>query len=197
MKGVILAGGLGTRLRPLTHTGAKQLIPIANKPVLEYCIEQLLECGITEIGIIVGYTPERIQSVKDIIGNGERWKIKITYIEQDAPRGIAHAVYCAKEFVGQDTFVVFLGDNILKERIVETINLFKKEGLDAGMFLSEESDPSKYGVAIIRNDLVSGVIEKPKVPPSNLAVIGIYYFSPHRLQHYRPAETLQNGENSK
>jgi glucose-1-phosphate thymidylyltransferase len=180
MKGVILSGGLGTRLRPLTHTGAKQLIPIANKPVLEYCIEQLIESGITEIGIIVGYTPERIQSIKDVIGDGTRWKIKITYIEQDAPRGISHAVYCAKEFVGSDPFIVFLGDNILNDKIAPFIKLFQDEEIDAGMFLSEEADPGKYGVAVIKDDVVAGVIEKPKIPPSNWVVIGIYYFS-HRV----------------
>ena len=98
MKGVILAGGLGTRLRPLTHTGAKQLIPIANKPVIEYCIEDLVRCGIFEIAIIVGYTPERIQSVQESLGKGERWGVKLSYIEQDAPRGIAHALSVAKGF---------------------------------------------------------------------------------------------------
>ncbi len=177
VKGVILSGGLGTRLRPLTHTGAKQLIPIANKPVLEYCIEDLKETGITEIAIIVGYTPERIQSVKDTIGDGSRWKIQITYIEPDAPRGIAHGVYCAKDFVGDDDFVVYLGDNILRDPISSIIRNFHEQGLDAGMLLAEEKDPRPYGVAIMEGDTIVGMVEKPKNPPSNLVVIGVYYFS--------------------
>ena len=149
MKGIILSGGLGTRLRPLTHTGAKQLIPIANKPVLEYCIEDFKETGICDIAIIVGYTPERIQSVKDIIGDGSRWGVRITYIEQDAPRGIAHAIYCAKEFVGTDDFVVYLGDNILKDPIAPIIQGFHERDLDAGILLAEEEDPRPYGVAVL------------------------------------------------
>jgi len=178
MKGIILSGGLGTRLRPLTHTGAKQLIPIANKPILEYCIDQLTGCGITEIGIIVGHTKERIDSVKKVIGNGQRWGIRIMYIRQDSPLGISHAVYCAKRFIGNNDFVVFLGDNILRDDIAPVIAKFKENSLDAGMLLSEEKDPRPYGVAVLDGDRVIGIIEKPNVPPSNLVVTGIYYFSP-------------------
>lgn len=194
VKGVILSGGLGTRLRPLTHTGAKQLIPIANKPVLEYGIEALKETGITEIAVIVGYTPERIQSVKDIIGDGSRWKIRITYIEQDAPRGIAHAVYCAKNFVGNDDFVVYLGDNILRDPITSIIQKFHQQNLDAGMLLSEETDPRPYGVAIMDNDTIIGIVEKPHTPPSNLVVIGVYYFSSRVFPVIEQLKVSKRGE---
>ena len=194
VKGVILSGGLGTRLRPLTHTGAKQLIPIANKPVLEYCIEDLKETEITDIAIIVGYTPERIQSVKDTIGDGSRWGIHITYIEQDAPRGIAHGVYCAKEFIGNDDFVVYLGDNLLRDPISSIIQNFHRQGLDAGMLLAEENDPRPYGVAIMNNDTITGIVEKPQDPPSNLVVIGVYYFSPRVFPVIEKLKISKRGE---
>src|SRR3989338_10113604 len=109
MKGLILAGGLGTRLRPLTHTGPKQLIPIANKPVLHYIVEDMASSGIKDIGVIVGYTEERINSIKESLGDGSRWGSRIAYIEQDAPLGLAHAVWIAKGFLGTDDFVVYLG----------------------------------------------------------------------------------------
>ena len=178
MKGIILSGGLGTRLRPLTHTGAKQLIPVANNPILEYCIEDLKESGITEIAIIVGYTPERIQSVKDTIGDGSRWGVQITYIEQDGPRGIAHGLYCARDFVGNDDMVLYLGDNILRDSIAPIIQSFHKKRLDAGLLLAEVNDPRPYGVAVLdENDSLVGIEEKPLNPPSNFVVIGVYYFS--------------------
>jgi glucose-1-phosphate thymidylyltransferase len=178
MKGIILAGGLGTRLRPLTHTGTKQLIPIANKPVLEYCIEDLREAGIHDIGIIVGYTPERIKSVCDAIGDGVRWGVNIVYIEQDSPRGIAHAVYCAKDFVGRDDLVVYLGDNMLKGGIAPFIERFKAESVDGGILLAQVEDPRPYGVAVLNGEgNIIGIQEKPKQPASDLVVIGIYYFS--------------------
>lgn len=179
MKGVILAGGLGTRLRPLTYTEAKQLILIANKPVLEYGIEDLKGAGIHEIGIVVGYTPERIRSITDVMGDGSRWGVHITYIEQDAPRGIAHAVYCAKDFVEKDGFVVYLGDNLLKGGIAPFIKRFKAQQADAGVLLAQVEDPRPYGVAVLdRNGNIIGIEEKPAEPPSDLVVIGIYYFSP-------------------
>ncbi len=178
MKGLILAGGLGTRLRPLTHTGAKQLIPIANKPILEYCIGDLKEAGIHDIGIVVGYSPERIKSVAEVIGNGSRWGVNITYIEQDAPKGIAHAVYCAKDFVGGQAFVVYLGDNLLKGGIAPFIGRFKAEDADAGILLAPVEDPRPYGVAVLdENGKIVDIQEKPEQPPSDLVVIGIYYFN--------------------
>jgi glucose-1-phosphate thymidylyltransferase len=179
MKGVILAGGLGTRLRPLTHTGAKQLIPIANKPVIVYCIEDLVRCGITEIAIIVGYTPERIQSVMDTIGSGERWGISISYIEQDAPRGIAHALSVARNFVGNEPCVLYLGDNLYQDDVSPIIKSFEENTVDLGVVLSAVEDPRPYGVAVLdQNGRMTDIVEKPKNPPSNLVVTGIYYFSP-------------------
>ncbi len=195
MKGVILAGGLGTRLRPLTHTGTKQLIPIANKPVLEYCIEDLREVGIHDIGIIVGYTPERIRSVTDVIGDGRRWGVNIGYIEQDSPKGIAHAVYCAKKFVGDDDLVVYLGDNMLKGGIGPFIEQFKAQAVDAGILLAQVDDPRPYGVAVL-NDAgnIIGIQEKPKQPPSDLVVIGIYYFSPRVFEIIEQLNPSGRGE---
>lgn len=178
MKGIILSGGLGTRLRPLTHTGAKQLIPIANKPVLEYCIEDLKEADISDIGIIVGYTPERIKSITDIIGDGSRWGVNITYIEQDAPSGIAHAIYCAKDFIGSDSFIVYLGDNILKGGIASFVKEFAAGQVDCGVLLAWVEDPRPYGVAVLsETGAVIDIQEKPSEPASNFAVIGVYYFS--------------------
>ncbi len=179
MKGVILAGGMGTRLRPLTHTGSKQLIPIANKPVLEYCIEDLKEAGIHDISIIVGYTPERIQAIIDTIGDGTRWGVRITYIEQDAPRGIAHAVYCAKDFIGDEAFAVYLGDNLLKGGIAPFIEKFHAQQVDAGILLAQVDDPRPYGVAVLDgHGNIVDIQEKPVIPPSDLVAIGVYYFSP-------------------
>ncbi len=179
IKGVILSGGVGTRLRPLTHTGAKQIIPVANKPVIEYCIEDLVRAGVQEIAIIVGYTPERIQSVIDVVGDGARWGITITYIIQDAPRGIAHAISCAKNFVGDDSFIVYLGDNIIQDNFTEIIQPFIIDNIDMGLLLTPVEDPRPYGVAILdQSGVMIDIIEKPDIPPSNLVVIGIYYFSP-------------------
>ncbi len=195
MKGLILAGGLGTRLRPLTHTGPKQLIPIANKPVLFYVIEDLVEAGITDIGIIVGYTEERINIVKNTVGDGSRWGARITYIEQDAPRGIAHAVSCAREFMGDEPFVVYLGDNILKSGIVDLVDEFKKSGAEASILLSHVPDPQKYGVALLDDKgVVIDVEEKPKVPKSDLALIGVYMFNPHIFKVIETLEPSWRGE---
>lgn len=178
MKGLILAAGLGTRLRPLTHTGAKQLIPVANKPVLEYAIEDLVEAGVREIGIVVGYTPERIQSVTEAVGDGSRWGVKVTYIEQDAPQGIAHAIYCGKEFVNDEPFVAYLGDNLLKGGIARFTEQFTAGQLDAGILLTEVDDPRPYGVAEFdEKGSIVDIHEKPKEPPSNMVVIGVYYLS--------------------
>ena len=178
MKGVILAGGLGTRLRPLTHTGAKQLIPIANKPVIEYCIEDLVRCRISEIAIIVGYTPERIQSVRETLGDGERWGIRLKYVEQDAPRGIAHALSVAENFVGDDACVLYLGDNLFQDDISPIIKKFHEQKVDLGLVLTQVDDPRPYGVAVIdKTGRMIDIIEKPEQPPSNLVVTGVYYFS--------------------
>lgn len=179
IKGLILAGGLGKRLRPLTHTGPKQLIPIANKPGLHYCIEDLVNAGIRDIGIIVGYTEKRINKIKEAVGDGSKWEAKITYIEQDAPRGLAHAVWTAKDFLGNDDFVVYLGDNMLKSGIKYFVDNFKKSGADASILLAEVKNPKMFGVATLdENSNVIEVEEKPENPKTNYAITGIYLFSP-------------------
>lgn len=177
MKGLILAGGLGTRLRPLTHTGPKQLIPIANKPVLHYIVEDMASSGITDIGVIVGYTEERINSIKESLGDGSRWNVRIDYIEQDAPRGLAHAVYIAKGFLGKESFVVYLGDNIMKSGIKKFIDEFVEAGADISLLLSQSHTPEKFGVAYLNSNEIVRVDEKPKNPESNLVITGVYIFN--------------------
>jgi len=195
MKGLILAGGLGKRLRPLTHTGPKQTIPIANKPVLHYCIEDLVNVGIKDIGIIVGYTPDRIDAIKGVVGDGSRWGVKITYIEQDAPRGLAHAIYIAKDFIDGDNFVVYLGDNMLKGGVKDFVKDFVKSGSHAKLLLSEVEDPTQYGIAVIdKNGSIIDIEEKPEKPKSNLAITGIYLFRPDIFEFVKNVKPGKNGE---
>lgn len=147
------------------------------------------------MAIIVGYTPEKIQSVKDTIGDGSKWDIQITYIEQDAPRGIAHALYCAREYVGNDDMVLYLGDNILRDSIAPVIQSFHAQNLDAGLLLAEVKDPRPYGVAVLdKDDSLVGIIEKPHDPPSNFVVIGVYYFSSRVFSVIEQLEPSDRGE---
>ncbi len=177
MKGLILAGGLGTRLRPLSHTGPKQLVRIGNKPVIFYGIEDMVATGIKEIGIIVGYTSERINQMISTIGHGERWGIKITYIEQDAPRGLAHAVGIAEDFINGEDFIVYCGDNILEEGVKKIVEDFKGSGMEHILLLCRVKNAHPFGVAIVDSKgHVLRVEEKPKKPISNLAIVGIYLF---------------------
>ena len=177
MKGLILAGGHGTRLRPLTHTGPKQLIPIANKPNILYCLEDMVEAGIKDIGIILGENmPEK---VKELLGDGSRFGCNITYIVQGKPKGIAHAVGCAEEFMGDEPFVVYLGDNLLKQGIKELVERFEDPGVEAVIALCRVKEPQRYGVAELNEKgEVIRTVEKPQHPKSDLAVIGIYLFKP-------------------
>ena len=176
MKGIILHGGHGTRLRPLTHTGPKQLLPIANKPMSQYCIESLQEAGITEIAIIIGGTGA--DKVKEYYGTGERFGVNLTYIEQDQPRGIAHAINLGKRFVGNNKFIVFLGDNIIQRSISEFVKDFKQSTAKASILLCVVDNPSRFGIADVKEGQIIKIIEKPKNPPSNLAVTGIYFLTP-------------------
>jgi glucose-1-phosphate thymidylyltransferase len=174
MKGLILSGGKGTRLRPLTYTSAKQLVPVANKPVLFYGIEALAEAGIRDIGIVVGDTREEIKAA---VGDGARWGVKITYIEQDAPRGLAHAVLISEAFMGRDPFVMYLGDNLLNRGITGFVEEFVREAPAAQILLTRVPDPQMFGVAELDNGRVVRLVEKPKQPKSDLALVGVYMFS--------------------
>jgi len=176
MKGIILHGGHGTRLRPLTHTGPKQLLPIANKPMSQYCIESIKETGITDIAIIIGGLGSN--KVKEYYGNGENFGVNITYIEQDEPRGIAHAIRLCKEFVNNEKFLVFLGDNIIQKPIADFVDNFNKSDYDATVLLCEVDNPSRFGIADVENEKIVKITEKPKNPTSNLAVIGVYFLTP-------------------
>ena len=176
MKGIILHGGHGTRLRPLTHTGPKQLLPIANKPMSEYCIESIRETGITEIAIIIGGLGAN--KVKEYYGTGEKFGIKITYVEQDEPKGIAHAINLCKDFINNEKFLVFLGDNIIQRSIYDYVENFKKSNFDATLLLCEVDNPSSFGIAQVENKKIIKITEKPKKPLSNLAVTGIYLLTP-------------------
>ncbi len=176
MKGIILHGGHGTRLRPLTHTGPKQLLPIANKPMSQFCLEAILETGITEIAIIIGGVGSN--KVREYYEDGKRFGAKITYIEQDEPRGIAHAIRLCKEFIDNEKFLVFLGDNIIQRSITDFVENFKNSDYDATVLLCEVDNPSRFGIADVENDKIIKITEKPKNPKSNLAVTGIYLLTP-------------------
>ena len=176
MKGIILHGGHGTRLRPLTHTGPKQLLPIANKPMSQYCLESLVDAGISEIAIIIGGMGSN--KVQEYYGNGEKFGAKIIYVNQDYPHGIAHAINLCKEFVGNDKFVVFLGDNIIKKSIAEYVSRFKQSDASASILLCEVSNPTQFGIADVKDGVIKKIMEKPKYPPTNLAVTGIYLLTP-------------------
>ena len=174
MKGLILSGGTGTRLRPLTYTSAKQLIPIANKPILFYVLEDLKKSGIDDVGVIVGETKDDILKA---VGDGSKFGIKVTYIEQDAPLGLAHAVKIAENFIKNDSFVMYLGDNILKNGIKEHVDNFKNGNSDALISLCHVKHPEQFGVAEMDGEKVIRLVEKPKNPKSDLALVGIYFFT--------------------
>lgn len=175
VKGLILSGGKGSRLRPFTYTNAKQLVPIANKPVLFYAIEQLVECGITQIGIIVGDTAEQVRTA---VGDGKRFGAEITFIQQDAPLGIAHAVKTAHPFLGESPFVLYLGDNFVLGGIKPYVERFVGNGGGSQILLHRVDNPEAFGIAEFAKGRVSRIVEKPKDPPSDLAVIGIYMLQP-------------------
>ena len=193
MKGVLLSGGTGSRLRPITHTGPKQLVPVANKPVLEYAIENLKEAGITEIGVILGNKGR--DEIQELLGDGSKYGVEITYIIQGNPLGLAHAAGCAQAFVGDDDFVMYLGDNILKSGVTDLVESFEAEDYGAGIALQEVDDPQAFGIADVDNrDNVTELIEKPDDPPTNLALIGMYVFSPAVFDAIEDLEPSWRGE---
>jgi glucose-1-phosphate thymidylyltransferase len=205
MKGLILAGGAGTRLRPITHTSAKQLVPIANKPIIFYGIEQLAAAGIKDIGIVTGDTGSEIRAA---VGDGSQFGVEVTYIEQDAPRGLAHCVLIARDFLGEDDFVVYLGDNMLQDDLRTFVDRFHAArdrqpelGEEAGatpeaqILLAHVDDPRNFGVVEldVRGEIVR-LIEKPAVPPSDLALVGVYLFSAAIHEAVRSIEPSARGE---
>ncbi|MGH2981603.1 MAG: glucose-1-phosphate thymidylyltransferase [Solirubrobacterales bacterium] len=192
MKGLILSGGAGTRLRPITHTSAKQLVPVANKPVLFYGIEALVEAGVSEIGIVIA--PETGDEIREAAGDGTAFGASITYITQDRPAGLAHAVLTAEEFLGASPFVMYLGDNLLAEGITSLVSAFRESEPDALILLTPVDDPSSYGVAELDGERVVRLVEKPKDPPSDLALVGVYLFGPSIFDAARALEPSWRGE---
>ena len=192
MKGLILSGGKGTRLYPLTYTRAKQLIPVANKPVLVRVIEAIHEAGVTEIGIVVGQTAPEIE---EALGDGHEWGVKLTYIPQNSPDGLAHAVKISQDFLQGESFVMFLGDNVIEGGISSLIRDFANNDWNSQIVLKEVENPSAYGVAKLRaDDSIEQLIEKPKNPPSNLALVGIYMFDEHIFEAVNSIQPSARGE---
>jgi glucose-1-phosphate thymidylyltransferase len=176
LKGLILSGGRGTRLRPITHTSAKQLVPVANKPVLFYGIEAMAAAGIEDVGIIIA--PETGGEIRAAAGDGSRFGVRITYVEQDEPLGLAHAVLTAEPFLGDSPFVMYLGDNLLQGGIADLVDAFRNSEPDALILLTAVPDPENYGVAELSDGAVVQLAEKPADPRTDLALVGVYMFTP-------------------
>lgn len=191
LKGLVLSGGKGSRLRPFTYTGAKQLVPIANKPILFYALEQLVECGIRDIGIVVGETGDQVRAA---VGDGSRFGARVTYVQQEAPLGIAHAIKVSRPFLGDSPFVVFLGDNFIKGGVLPYVESFRRGGSDCQILLKSVPNPRDFGVAQFENGRLARVVEKPSEPPSDLAVIGVYMFHPPVFEAVEAIRPSARGE---
>lgn len=192
LKGLILAGGAGTRLRPITHTSAKQLVPVANRPVLFYGIDALVDAGVSEIGIVI--SPETGPEVRAALGDGSTFGARFTFIEQDRPAGLAHAMLTASDFLGGSAFVMYLGDNLLRNGIARLVDRFREVAPAAGVLLARVGNPGDYGVARLEGDRVVELIEKPEDPPSSFALVGVYMFSPEILDAARTLKPSRRGE---
>ena len=198
LKGLILSGGKGTRLRPITHTSAKQLVPVANKPVLFYGIEAMAAAGVGEVGIIIA--PETGEEIRQAAGDGSRFGVKIEYIVQDEPLGLAHAVLTAERFLGDSPFVMYLGDNLLQGGISDLVGAFREHAPDALILLTPVSDPENYGVAELADAApgevgrVVKLVEKPSEPATDLALVGVYMFTPSIHDAARAIEPSARGE---
>jgi len=191
MKALILSGGKGTRLRPITHTGAKQLVPVANKPILFYAIEAIRDAGITDIGIIVGDTHEEIRAA---VGDGSQFGVKPTYIQQDAPLGLAHAVKIAEDFMAGDQFVMFLGDNLIKDGIRALVEEYSNSDANSQILLAHVPNPQDFGVAVLDGGRAVKLIEKPKDPPTDLALVGVYMFDHNIFKAVNAIQPSARGE---
>jgi glucose-1-phosphate thymidylyltransferase len=191
VKGLVLSGGAGTRLRPITHTSAKQLVPVANKPVLFYGLEAMRAAGIDDVGIVVGETRAEIEAA---VGDGSRFGLRVTYLPQEAPLGLAHAVLIAEEFLGDSPFVMYLGDNLLKEGIAPFVRDFERSEPDALILLQRVKDPSEYGIAELQDGRVVQLVEKPKEPRSDLALVGVYLFTPAVFESVKAITPSARGE---
>ena len=191
MKGLILSGGQGTRLRPLTYTGAKQLVPVANKPVIFWAIEDLVEAGITDLGIVIGDTGNQIKAA---VGDGSRFGARVTYIPQEAPLGIAHGIKIAREFLGDDRFVLFLGDNFIRDGVAPLVESFRNSSMNCQIILYKVPNPQAFGVAVMDKDRVVRLVEKPREFISDLAVIGIYMFDRHVFDAVTAIKPSARGE---
>ncbi|GHA17480.1 glucose-1-phosphate thymidylyltransferase [Streptomyces echinoruber] len=192
MKALVLAGGSGTRLRPITHTSSKQLVPVANKPILFYGLEAIAAAGITDVGVIVGSTAAEIEAA---VGDGSRFGLDVTYIPQSEPLGLAHAVLIARDFLGDDDFVMYLGDNFVLDGITDVVQEFRKDRCDAQILLTRVPDPTAFGVAVIdAQGRVTALEEKPSRPRSDLAVAGVYLFGPRVHDAVRAISPSRRGE---
>lgn len=192
MKALVLAGGTGTRLRPITHTSAKQLLPVANKPVLFYGLEAIADAGITDVGLVVGDTAKAIEAA---VGDGSAFGIRTTYIRQEAPLGLAHAVLVARDFLGDDDFVMYLGDNFIVGGITQLTEEFRAARPDAHIMLTRVADPRDFGVAELdESGQVMGLEEKPRQPKSDLALVGVYMFTPAIHEAVRNLKPSWRGE---
>jgi len=191
VKGLVLSGGAGTRLRPITHTSAKQLVPVANKPVLFYGLEAMRAAGIDDVGIVVGETRAEIEAA---VGDGSRFGLRVTYLPQEAPLGLAHAVLIAEEFLGDSPFVMYLGDNLLKEGIAPFVREFERSEPDALILLQQVKDPSSYGIAELQDGRVVQLVEKPAKPRSDLALVGVYLFTPAVFESVKAIAPSARGE---